>query len=238
MHSIGTVEEIAPWGIESFDQFYGGIPGKIFNLLRACNSEVSIVSVGHFLRTGIELDQRVTLVCFDHPSYLLARLNGLGFSFDDEIISEQFIYLHYKPDFSHSLSLLSNYWQMFSEVRKLSRDSARIAFLNADVMFNLETYLLAEASAERIMTSFDCPDCVVLGCYQAADTSGHRHLDEVARILLSSYMEIKPAKNADERRYEMIVHKSPLFESQESISLSMKPGTGFNTPNIELITHG
>lgn len=238
MYLINRAEEVVPWGIASFDHFYGGLPGKIFNLLRVCNSDVGLVSVGHFLRTGIELDQRVTLICFDHPSYLLARLNGLGFSFDDEIVSEQFIYLHYKSDFSHSLSLLSNYGQMFSEVRKLSGDSSRIAFLNADVLFNLETYLLAESSAERIMTSFDCPDCVVLGCYQAADITAHRHLDEVGRALLGSYLEIKSAANADERRYELIIHKSPLFESQEKIGLSMMPGTGFNAPNIELITHG
>ncbi len=238
MYLMDPSEDIVPWGIASFDRTYGGLPGRTFNLLRACSSEISLVSIGHFLKTGIESGKCVTLVCFDHPYYILTRLSDLGFSFEDDILSEKFIYLYYKPDFSHSLSLLNNYQQMFSEARNLSNDSSRIAFLNVDVLFNLESYLLAESSAERIITSFNSPDCVVLGCYQASGTTGHQRLDEVGRTLLSSYLEIRHAGNVDDRRYELIMHKSPLIEIQGSIILNMIPGAGFNPPNIGLITHG
>lgn len=235
----GAFNKLEPWGITSFDRDYGGLPKLVFNLLRACNKEVSIAAIGHFLKAGIELGQRVVLVSFEHPAYLMDNFKEYGVSFDDELLSEQLIYLYYKPFFSHSLNFATNHQKLFDEVQSLAKgDISRIAFLNADVLFNLETHLLAESSAERIMASFSSEHCMVLGCYQATDTLSHQHLDEVSKTVLTSYIEIRPSAHGKDLLYEMILHKSPLFHSKESIDLYLTSGFGFNPSNLEQIKHG
>lgn len=234
-----SAEDLQPWGVIPFDKAYTGLPRRVFNLLRACNKEVNIGAIGHFLQTGLELGQKVVLVGFDYPIYLLHRFREYGFSFEDELLTERFIYLYYKPCFSHALSFTASYQHLFTEIKQLSRDGVgRLAFLNADVLFNLETHLLAELSTEKIMASFCDEDCVVLGCYQAAHIESHQRLDEVSQALLSSYIEIKHLAVVNDRQYELIIHKSPVMDTSEPMELRLVPGSGFNSPNIELIRHG
>lgn len=239
MELKSSITKLEPWGVTPFDCDYTGLPNLVFNLLRACNKEVSISTIGHFLKAGIELDQRVALVSFDHPAYLLASFKKHGFYLEEELLSEQLIYLYYKPVFSHSLNFSTNYRQLLDETKALSRgDISRIAFLNADVLFNLETHLLAESSAERIMASFSDEHCVVLGCYQATDIPAHQHLDEVSKKSLNSYLEIKPPVHGNDLMYELILHKTPVFHAKKSIDLYLTPGFGFNVPKVEIIRHG
>ena len=231
---------LTPWGITSFDSDFIGLPRLTFNLLRTCNYETSIAAIGHFLQEGIDQDQRVALVSFDHPVYLLNSFKEYGFSFDEELLSEKLIYLYYKPFFSHSLNFATNHQKLFNEIKSLSNgDISRIAFRNADVLFNLETHLLAESSAERIMASFNDDHCAVLGCYQATDTQTDQHLDEVSQTYLSSYIEIKPAANSTGKTYELILRKSPIFHEKKSIELCLSPNYGFSFPNrAKLVKHG
>jgi len=239
MELRSSVNELEHWGITSFDHNNVGLPRLTFNLLRACNAEVSISATGHFLKTGIDQGQRVALVSFEHPGYLMSRFKEYGFYFDDELLSEQLIYLYYKPCFSQSINLATNYRQLFSEIKRLSKgDVSRIVFLNADALFNLETHLLTKASAENLMATFSDDQCAILGCYQAADNPAHQHLDEIGKMFFSSYLEIKSVDNNNDQKFELIVHKSPFFIKQNSLDLYLSPGGGFNIQKLEMISHG
>ncbi len=239
MDTTNSVNDLEPWGITSFDDNYTGLPRRTFNLLRTCNVEVSTSAIGHFLETGIELGQRVALVSFEHPDYLMARFEEYGFDFENELLSEQLIYLYYKPFFSQSINFSTNHRQMFDEIKGLSKGGVnRIVFLNTEVLFNLETHLLAKASAEKIMASFCDDQCVILGCYQATDNPAHQNLDEISKMFLSSYLEIKSPIQGDDLEFELILHKSPLLFAQNSLDLYLTPGFGFNTQELDMISHG
>jgi len=239
METENRTNQTEPWGIKPYDQVCGGLPKRVFTLLRCCSEEVSIVATAQYLKAGIDLGQRVSLVCFDHPDYLLDKFKSLGFNFVDSLLAEQMIYLYYKPFFSHALNLATNYKQLFDEAIKLSMGNiSRIAFLNTEVIFNLETYLLAEASAQKIIESARTDDIILLGSYHATNISSHRYLDQIGRTLLSSFLEIASASEEDDRRYKLILHKLPLLFDQSPIDLIFAPGSGFVVPNIELIKYG
>jgi hypothetical protein len=239
---FNSAGKFQPWGIELFDRSCFGLPKQTFNLLRACNREAAVSATGHFIKTGIDLEQRVALVCFENPSFLLEKYREYGFSFDDELISEQLVYLYYKPIFSYSVSFGTDYFKLLDEAKRLSNGGVeRIVFLNAEVLFNLETTLLAELSVDKVKASFNGDDCVVLGCYQAANIDAHKNLDDVCEGALGSYLEIKRQNHLKDRRYELIVHKSPVFDEKVALELCFTPGAGFNSQNIQniqLIKHG
>lgn len=239
MELDNLTNSIESWGIDSFDSVHTGLPKRIFNLLRTCDEDTTISGLGHFLKKGLDQDERVTLVCFDHPAYLLSSFKQHGFSFDDALNSEQFIYLYYKPWLSHSLNLSINYQPLFDEAKYLSKGNiGRIAFRNADVLFNLETHLLAMSSAVKIVSSLTCGNCVILGCYQGTDTPAHQLLDDVSKTSLHSYMEIKSAATGNDAAYELILHKFPLAYTKQRINLRLTHGVGFNSPALEILKHG
>lgn len=234
-----STEEVAPWGIHSFDQTYGGLPKRVFNLLHTSTKDASIAAVGHFLKTGIKQEQKVVLISFDHPAHLFARFKEFNFDFDSALVAEQLFYLYYKPIFSFSLNFSTDYHQLVDEVKRLAcSEIGRIAFFNAEVLFNVETHLLAETSAEKIMASFSDQDCVVLGCYQTTDAHVNAHLNQICHTALRSYIEIRPTTQDNEKKYELLVHKNPLHETNAPIDLRLTTASGFNSPAMELIKHG
>ena len=233
------IDSLEPWGVELFDQAYGGLPNRLFNFLHTTTKDASIVAVGHFLTTGIQLEQKVVLVSFEHPKQLFPRFKEYNFDFDEALLSEKLIYLYYKPVFSFSLNLAENYRLLFSEIKSLAKGKVqRIAFFNSEVLFNLETHLLAETSAEKIMAAFCDYDCVVLGCYQATNSHINSYLDEVCHTSLRSFIEITRVEQDSENNYELILHKSPLNVENNTIGLRLNKTSGFNVPNIGLIKHG
>ena len=170
---------------------------------------------------------------------MLANFKEAGFCFDNELLTQQLIYLYYKPLFSYSLCYITDYRQLFEEIILLSNgDIGRIAFLNADVLFNLESHLLAEASAHHIITSFSDDKKTILGCYQASNTPSHQILDQIGKEFLGSYLEIRSAAVENDRAYELLLHKYPLADEKQSIELHLTPGYGFNAPKMNLIQHG
>ena len=108
--------KLEPWGIYAFDNEFVGLPKLTFNLLRTCNLQANISAIGHFLKSGIELDQCVALIGFEHPNYMLANFKEAGFCFDNELLSQQLIYLYYKPLFSYSLCYVTDYRKLFDEI--------------------------------------------------------------------------------------------------------------------------
>lgn len=240
MELRSSVNELTPWGIKLFDNTFIGLPKLTFNLLRTFNKDSSLVAIGHFLQEGLSRDERVALVCFDNPVYLMDSFKEYGFSFNEKLVSEKLIYLYYKPFFSHSLNFSTNHKSLFTEIKTLSKNNiSRIAFFNSDVLFNLESHLLAESSAQRIMASLSDNQPTILGCYQSTDSQTHKYLHEVSQTILSSYIEIKPSDNANHNKYELTWLKSPLLNENDSISLQLTHDFGFNfIKKTELIKHG
>lgn len=232
--------KVHPWGVLSFDHVYNGLPSQTFNLLRTNNKEIGIAAIGHFIKTGLELGETVAIVSFEHPSYLLSRFQEQGFSFDGALASEQLLYFYYKSRFSYALSFSTNYKKICEELERLATiDMRRIVFLNADVLFNLETHLLARSSAERILTSFSCrQDRVVLGCYQAVNISSHTLLDEVAKESIASYLELKKSEESESSNYDLILHNFPVLNGSSALSLRLTKKFGLNTPTMELVNNG
>jgi len=227
------------WGIQPYDNTCGGLLNSTFNLLRVHNQKSGLVAMGMFIKAGFKMREDVTLVGFDHPVHLLEKLQNYGFNFFSELNSEQLNYLYYKPSFSHPLSFATSYQKMRSELIRLSGNNCkRIGFINVDVLFNLETYLLAQSSVARILSAFVSPDYTILGYYQATNSAAHQHLDNVARNLMGSYIEIKPIAADDSQRYKLLVHNAPVANPEQSIELMLSANSGFMAPNVELVKYG
>jgi len=231
--------QMSPWGILSFDCAYQGLPSQTYNLLRSANKEVGYTAVGHFIKAGLDLDERVALVSFDHPKYLFPKFKAHGFSFDEALAKEELLYFYYKSRFSYALSFATSYRKVFAELENLAKvNLPRIVFLYADVLFNLETHLLAKASVERILASFASSNSVVLGCYQAVNFRAHNILDEVSHESLMSYMELRKNTQGNTDCYNLILHKFPTLYRKAEITLKLSAKYGLNTPAMELVNHG
>lgn len=228
-----------PWGILSFDRAYRGLPSQTFNLLRYVNKEIGYAAVGHFIKAGLDIGERIAIVTFDNPKYMLEKFQEYGFSFDKSLAAEQLMYFYYKSRFSYALSFSSSYGKMYEELESLSNVGLdRIVFLYADVLFNLETHLLAKQSAERISASFGKRNTVILGCYQAAHFRTHNILDEISHESLVSYLELAKSTHGDNSRYDLIVRRFPMHEESCVLNLQLSEKLGLNTPVIGLVNHG
>jgi len=234
-----SYSETSPWGVTRFDEAYGGLPKRQFNLLQTCNKEVTLAALCHFIKAGMELEHPVVVVGFEHPRQVFYGATQYHFDLEAALASEQLIYLYYKPIFSFSLNFATNYRQLLDEIRCLAKTkTARIAFLNAEALFNLETRFLAETSAEKIMADFSDERFLILGCIQNTPGNTDPCLKQICHTSLHSVMEIRPAQRDASRKYELIAHKNPLRAPQPPIRLRMHRTSGFNTPNLELISHG
>lgn len=226
------------WGVRSFDRVYQGLPNQTLNLLRSGSKSISYAAIGAFIQAGILRGERVALIGFDHPDYVLSKFRKLGFEFAPDIASEQLMYFFYQSRFSYSLSFSTSYQKLFDELYRMAGESlSRIAFFNADVLFNLETHLLAKSSAERIISSFGGRDCVLFGCYQAQKIRAHQLLHEVACETLPSYFELSQGTNYDDSHYKLYLHKFPAIDGPAALNLQLNQGNS-SKPDLELVGNG
>ncbi|MEE9355121.1 MAG: hypothetical protein V3U75_05980 [Methylococcaceae bacterium] len=226
------------WGIGSFDEHFAGLPKGVFNLLQVCNNETIIASMGHFIQEGIRQDERIVLVGFENPALLAKNFEKYNFFFDKALLSEQLIYLYYKPTFSYSLSFTIDYRDLLKEIRLLANDGvSRVGFLNVDALFNLQSYLLARSSAEKVIASLVDQDILSLGCYQSTDTQEHHNLRTISNILVSSYLEIQPGQTAG-YPYDLVWKNCPVVQDLKTIPLALHTGYGFNYLDLRIQKHG
>ena len=230
---------VKPWGIYSFDRVYKGLPCQTLNLLRANSKDIAYAAVGNFIQAGLDRGERVAIISFDHPDHLMPNFQEHGFSFERELLSEQLYYFYYKSRFSYALSLSTNYQKLFEELLRLGNSEiSRIVFLNADVLFNLESQLLARSSAERILASFARRNCVILGCYKSENIPTHNLLDEIGRGSMQSYLELtKGTGNNDWREY-LTLHKFPTLLEKATLSLQLSKRNTSSEPVLKLVNDG
>lgn len=221
--------KIDQWGIESFDKLYGGLPRSTFNLLRTCNKATQLCAIGHFIEAGLRCNERTVLVGFENASPLFKSLDFYGFPFTKALKEERLIYLYYKDSFSQSLSFTVDYKQIFSELLNIAGSEVnRIAFLNADTLFNLQSHLLARSSAERLTSAVAGMDICILGAYQKLSSSTQEHLDSVALTLLDSYLEICSFDPEGEWSFGLTWHKHQTPKISGDINLFLSQQYGFN----------
>ena len=229
--------DLIPWGIRDFDSQFGGLGKNLFNMVRSCDHPSGIAAVGHFLAEGLGRNETVALVSFDNPHIVFSAFSQYGFSFSDSLANEQLIYLYYKPTFSHALSFATDYQNLFGEILRLTdRSLARLAFFNADNLFNLETAHLARASAHKLVASTTASfECSILGHCLIPQGAPSRYLDEVCNEYLPSYLEITHSPPFSKGLYSINWRRSPYQNHTQSLIQRLVSGQGYvNDEAIEV----
>lgn len=215
------------WGVEAFDRKYGGLIANGINMLSVPDHDSAIVAVGHFLAHGINQDQCTAIVTFDNPAMTLSRLSLYGFDFDAALHTERLVYLYYKPTFLHVLSCSTDYGNLFNEILKLSGPITRLAFLDADMLFDLQTEYLARVSASKLAMGFYHESVTTLGCFVRQDLRSNMLLDAVARNHMSSYIEIHRDINSTNENYHFKWLKGAATHVTAGCNFELKIGQGY-----------
>lgn len=181
----------AQWGIPLFDKNYPGLPARSFNMLETADRFSGLLGIACFINTGLDQGETVTLITFDTPENILKKFNKLGFDYTDMIACERLFILSYKNTFTRSLNISTDYQALFSEIEDMSNHKAtRLAFLNADLLFNLESYNLTTISVSKIHQAAERIAGTILAQYTTIDDIAHRRLRNISTSLLDCYLVI------------------------------------------------
>lgn len=184
------------WGLPSFDRRYNGLPINDFNLLETDEGIIGLLGIAHFIDAGLKADEGVALISFAPPEQTLQRLVRIGFDFQEALDNEKLFVYSYQDTFSRTLNISTNYHALFEELNTLAQAPVtRSAFLNADLLFNLQSHHLATISATRLVKATREAGHTVLAHYTYNDTQAHQHMKAVCQSLLSCYITIKRSKN-------------------------------------------
>lgn len=188
----------AQWGVPLFDENYRGLPPSSFNLLETADRFSGLLGIACFINTGLQQGERATLITFDTPENVIQKFKKLGFDFTEMINCERLFILSYKPTFTRSLNISTDYQALFSEIENLSDcKSTRVAFLNADLLFNLESYNLTTISVSKIHQAAKKIASTILAQYTTIDDTPHRRLRNISTSLLDCYLVI--CRNDDKK---------------------------------------
>lgn len=180
LHAIS--EELA-----EFYWLHGGFLENRVNILKVPDLRYATVAAGMFLTGGLQDNERVAVVSFEHPDPLFSRLAEAGLALDDALQTEQLIYLYYKPDVAHSLSLSVDYRELFREVALLGGDEVRrLVLFNVDALINTNSEHLVHTSLHHLIYAANHFQVTLLGLFVAAGQEGER-LDEGCRAVLPGY---------------------------------------------------
>lgn len=181
----------AQWGVPLFDENYQGLPARSFNLLETCDRFSGLLGIACFINTGLEQGEAVTLIAFDSPENVLRRFKKLGFDFTNMVNCERLFILSYKTTFTRSLNISTDYQALFAEIESLSDNkSTRLAFLNADLLFNLESYNLTTISVSKIHQAAENIAGTILAQFTTVNDASHRRLRNISASLLDCYLVI------------------------------------------------
>lgn len=210
--SQSCCEPMESWGISGLDAAGGGLIAKAFNMLSAPGHRVLCAIAAHFVAKALDERDRAVIVALDNANLLLRELTRFGFDFEGALHEERLVYLYYKPAFRHSFGLSADYAALFGEIRRLAGDVRRVALLNADLLFNLQSQHLADASVSSAVAAAGQFDFTVLGCYVPQASEAHRYLDASCSNLMPLYVTGTPLTGARPRRYRLAANKRPGAE--------------------------
>lgn len=184
------------WGLPSYDRHYNGLPINEFNLLETDESTTGLIGIAYFIAAGLRVGEPVALISFAAPEQILAKLKKLSFDLSEHVNNEQLFIFSYQDTFTRTLNIATDYQALFNEINLMARTTVqRTAFLNADLLLNLQSHQLTTLSASRLIQATRESEQTILAHYTFNDTPAHRHLQAVGRSLLSCYITIRRRKN-------------------------------------------
>lgn len=173
--------------VSGFYPLYGRFLENTINILRVPNLDQAALAAGMFLAGGLQNNEQVALVSFEHPDQLLSRLAEAGLSLDGALHSEQLIYLYYKPDVANSLSLSVDYRELFREFSRLAGEGVkRLVLFNVDALINANSEHLVHTSLHQLVYAANHYPVTMLGLFVSTGQVGER-LDEGCRAILPGY---------------------------------------------------
>ncbi|MGB1256191.1 MAG: hypothetical protein ACPG51_10040 [Thiolinea sp.] len=171
------------------ESYFKNLPEKSFNLIETADNFSGLLKVADFLASGLQQGEMVTLVAFDQPDSLLEKFMKLGHDFHDDFLKGRLCILSYKPTFTRSLNISTDYQALFSEISSLSKSkSAWIAFLNADLLFNLESHNLTTVSVSKVHAAARCVNGKILAQFTTTGSIHHQRLRNISASLLDFYL--------------------------------------------------
>ncbi|MGV6810185.1 MAG: ATPase domain-containing protein [bacterium] len=184
------------WGLPYFDRQYNGLPVNSFNMLETSDSRLGLLAIAKFLIKGIQMNENVVLVTFDDPEKLIEKFASMGFNLQNLIYMEKLFILSYKETFSRSLNISTDYKGLFDEAKNLTNPQAsRIAFLNANLLFNLESSNLATMSASKLTHAARSVGLTVLAQYTSIEGQAYQNLKQACHSMIDCYVSIYTAEN-------------------------------------------
>lgn len=170
-----------------FYRHHGGFLENSVNIINVPDLHRATLIAGMFLEDGLESNERVVLLSFEHPDMLFARFAEANMMFGDALEAEQLIYLYYKPDVAHSISLSVDYRELFGEMVRLGGDGVqRLVMFNVDALINANSEHLVQTSLHQLIYAANHYQVTLMGLFVA---SGHvaELLDEGCRAILPGY---------------------------------------------------
>lgn len=170
--------------------FYRGHDGFLennVNIVKIPDLHYATLTAGFFLEDGLQCGERVALLSFEHPDLLFSRFSEAGLLFGGALETEQLIYLYYKPDVAHSISLSVDYRELFGEVVRLGGERVqRLVLFNVDALINANSEHLVHTSLHQLIYAANHYQVTLLGLFVA---SGHvaELIDEGCRAILHGY---------------------------------------------------
>ncbi len=173
--------------VTGFYPLYGQFRENTVNIMRVPNLRQATLAAGMFLEAGLQNSEQVALVSFEHPDQLFSRLAESGLNLEKALHSEKLIYLYYKPDVAHSLSLSVDYRELFRELTRLGgKGVRRLVLFNVDALINTNSEHLVHTSLHQLMYAANHFQVTMLGLFVAAGHVGEL-LDEGCRAILPGY---------------------------------------------------
>lgn len=170
-----------------FYHLHRGFLENSVNIVMVPDLQHTTLLAGMFLEDGLRCAERVVVLSFEHPDMLFARFAEAGLLFGEALETEQLVYLYYKPDVAHSISLSVDYRELFGEVVRLSGEGVqRLVLFNVDALINANSEHLVHTSLHQLIYAANHYQVTLLGLFVS---SGHvaELLDEGCRAILPGY---------------------------------------------------
>jgi hypothetical protein len=174
-------------GLAEFYLRNGGLRENSVNIINVPDLHHAALAAGMFIAGGLQLDEHVAVVSFEHPKQLFSRLTDAGLYFSEALQNEQLIYLYYKPDVAHSLSLSVDYQELFREVTQLGGEQIkRLVLFNVDALINTNSEHLVQTSLHQLIYAAQHFQITLLGLFVPSGHAGE-FLDDGCRNTVPGY---------------------------------------------------
>jgi hypothetical protein len=167
------------------------------------------------------------MATFDHPDHIIGLLDAHGFSFLEALQEERFLYLYYKSTVVRAMRLTADYQNLFDELLRLCNGPVgRVAFLNVEVLMNLQTLLLAQTSVAELAVAAARSGATVLGVRTPVPGIAGEYLDAACNSFVPLILELTRT-NPSEEKYMLHWLKAPAQVAAGEVQMALRVGEGY-----------